>query len=105
MSEKAKLRYADPNERLKTSLSVKGTKDHRGERNPMFGRVQSEETRRKISEAKRARNKEMTNASVVRKYSSELEAAAILGYEVGPFVEQSTSNNRVNSGNVQTGQS
>lgn len=56
MSEKAKLRYADPNERIKTSLSVKGTKDHCGERNPMYGRVHSEATRRKISEAKRARN-------------------------------------------------
>jgi hypothetical protein len=62
MSEKARLRYADPNENLKTSVAVKrgmeakGTKDHRGERNPMYGRVHSEETRRKISEAKRARS-------------------------------------------------
>jgi hypothetical protein len=55
MSEAASLRYANPAEREKMSVAVRRNRpDIRGERNPMYGRVQSEATRRKISKANRA---------------------------------------------------
>jgi hypothetical protein len=66
MSEKTKLRYADPNEKIKTSLAVKGTKDNRGERNPMYGRVHSEATRRKIGEANALAQRRKRNADLIR---------------------------------------
>lgn len=59
IAKKAKNRIMSEETRLKISISNKGKKlpegQNVGERNPMFGKKQSEETRRKISEAGKRR--------------------------------------------------
>ena len=58
ISKATKLRYRRPGESEKTSKAVKAglPKDHsKGERNPRFGVVMSEETKRKISQSQRRR--------------------------------------------------